>query len=173
MELRRSGAYLDKEQVKLLQTWATGCRHLFKRHRNKRGSFFRLFGLILIIAFFIRACYTVDLAPVIKCSYRINNPFSPPVSVRNRFLCSVCPLSFSQGRWSPWFPPYIYVRNRFLCSVCSLSFNQGRWRPWFPPSIYVRNRFLCSVCSLSFSQGRWRPWSLTSSPKITWNVMIA
>lgn len=65
------------------------------------GVSFGFFGLILIIVFFIRACYTVDLAPVTKCSSRINNPFSPPCAFANGFPYSSSWLSFSFGQERP------------------------------------------------------------------------
>lgn len=65
-----------------------------QEHRNRRGGFFRLLRINLDPSLFIRACYTVDLAPVMKCNYRINNPVSSPsLYLQNRHFCSVISLS--------------------------------------------------------------------------------
>lgn len=46
---------------------------------------FGFFGLILIIVYFVRACYTVDLAPVMRCSYRSTIRFPLLLLVRMGF----------------------------------------------------------------------------------------
>lgn len=58
------------------------------------GVSFGFSGLISITLFFIRACYTIDLAPIMECSYRINNPFLLLVHARMGFPASyLCYLS--------------------------------------------------------------------------------
>lgn len=69
-------------------------RCLFKRHRNRRGGFFRLLRVNLDHIVFYTGMLTIDLAPIMECSYRINNPFPLLVHVRMGFPASyLCYLS--------------------------------------------------------------------------------